>query len=81
MRALMLLSWKYRNPLSFLVFPFVTDNAIDQCKKREVPAHSDIPSGVNSGAELPHENISRAHRFATEDFHSASLPLAVAAVA
>src|ERR1044071_4956695 len=75
-----LLSRKYRDPLSLFVFSLVPDHAVDQCKQREVPAHADVLSRMNTGAELAHQNIAGAHRFSAENFHAAPLPLTVATV-
>jgi hypothetical protein len=81
LQALILLSWKHNDPFSLFVFSFVTDSAIDQCEKRKIAAHSDVPSRVNACAELTYQNISGAHGFAAENLYTAPLPLAIASVA
>ena len=81
MQAFSSLNWKHNDPFSLFVFSFITDSAIDQCEKRKIAAHSDVLSRVNACAELAHENISCAHGFTAENFHTAPLPLAVTPVA
>ena len=71
----------YTDSLSFFVEAVKFYDAIDPRKQREVPAHADIFSRVNAGAELPHDDISGPHGLTAKNLHSTSLPLAVAPVA
>src|SRR5262245_16719552 len=69
------------NPLAFLVESVVTNNSVDLGEQRKVPTHADVFSRVNASTQLPNKNVAGPDCFAAKNFHSASLPLAVATVA
>src|SRR5262245_12956624 len=69
------------NPLSFLIESVVSDNSVDLGEQRKVPTHANVPSRVDTSTQLPDKNVAGPDCFAAENFHSASLSLAVAAVA
>jgi hypothetical protein len=69
------------NPLSFLIESVVSDSSVDLGEQRKVTTHANVLSRVNTSTQLPDKNVAGPDCFAAKNFHSASLPLAVAPVA
>ncbi len=59
----------------------VANLTVLQRKECVVPAQAYVPAWMNPSSELPHEDRTRRNRFASEDFHSATLAVAIATVA
>ena len=57
------------------------DEAIDQGEERIVASLADALTGLEDGAQLPHEDIPAADLFAAESLHAAALGVGIAAVA
>lgn len=69
-----------RNALAFAARAEL-DDPIGQCKKRMVPADSDVRSGIEARAALAYDNVPRDHPLAAEALNAEALSVRVAPVA
>jgi hypothetical protein len=73
--------WIDTDPAFVAAVAFVFHNTIDLGEDREIASQAYIAPRMDSGAELPHEDVAGLNRFTGINFYSATLPWTIPSVA
>ena len=70
----------YADFLTFLVEAFKCHNTINQCKKRTIPSHANIGTGMKFGAALTDGDITRTYGLTTVALDTHALTARIPAI-